>query len=279
MRTQKAFIDKLQRLMLWKYSNKEILDILNDYKEYFEVGFEKGKTEIQLCQELGNPRDIVRALDSERKIEVAMTKKRRRLNFRVLLSILLCVLTGYILFVPSHNDYNYIIYEMTLFEPVLIIAIWLILGKNTWIEYQQVKVNDRRIIFFHILYLVVDLFIYIFLKQVVVVQENGKYIFGLVAEDIGPISVLLMKTLIVGLLITSMYALYQYRHYSRIYYSVFCHSVGIIGVLASYIKLVTVLVDATYYFRWINWSQVIYIEGIIFGVIFIFYQVYCRGED
>lgn len=33
-------------------------DIIADYEEHFELGYEKGKTEEQICTELGSPRDI-----------------------------------------------------------------------------------------------------------------------------------------------------------------------------------------------------------------------------
>lgn len=46
------------RWALDKISEAERADILYDYEEHFMVGKENGKTEEEICLELGNPKEI-----------------------------------------------------------------------------------------------------------------------------------------------------------------------------------------------------------------------------
>lgn len=55
--TKKEFLDLL-RYYLKTYPDNMINDIVNDYEEHFQIGLEKGKTEEQICKELGSPKDI-----------------------------------------------------------------------------------------------------------------------------------------------------------------------------------------------------------------------------
>lgn len=49
---------KQLRQSLYGLSEEEILDIILDYEEHFQIGLSKGKTEEEISKELGNPRDI-----------------------------------------------------------------------------------------------------------------------------------------------------------------------------------------------------------------------------
>lgn len=57
--TRIEFIQSL-RNALHGLPEDEINDIISDYEEHFEIGFEKGKTEEQIAKELGDPRDIAK---------------------------------------------------------------------------------------------------------------------------------------------------------------------------------------------------------------------------
>lgn len=50
---------------------EEIEDILYDYKEHFEIGLSKGKTEEEIAKELGNPRNIAKSYKASSTIIVA----------------------------------------------------------------------------------------------------------------------------------------------------------------------------------------------------------------
>lgn len=51
------FMYKLDRA-IENFSAEDRADILNDYEEHFRIGFEKGKTEEEICSSLGNPEDL-----------------------------------------------------------------------------------------------------------------------------------------------------------------------------------------------------------------------------
>jgi uncharacterized membrane protein len=51
----------------------EIMDILYDYEEHFEVGLSKGKSEKEITKELGDPRSIARTYRASSKITEAAT--------------------------------------------------------------------------------------------------------------------------------------------------------------------------------------------------------------
>ncbi|MDR1563606.1 MAG: DUF1700 domain-containing protein [Oscillospiraceae bacterium] len=48
-------------------SEAEKADILNDYEEHFRVGLEKGKTEAEICESLGNPEDLAASYFDEQQ--------------------------------------------------------------------------------------------------------------------------------------------------------------------------------------------------------------------
>ncbi|MBC8589205.1 DUF1700 domain-containing protein [Paratissierella segnis] len=54
---RKEFIDKL-KLYLQGMPESEIQDILSDYEEHFNIGISKGKSEEEIANELGEPKDI-----------------------------------------------------------------------------------------------------------------------------------------------------------------------------------------------------------------------------
>lgn len=54
---RKEYLDKL-RICLQGLPMDEIEDILSDYKEHFEIGISKGKSEEEISKELGDPREV-----------------------------------------------------------------------------------------------------------------------------------------------------------------------------------------------------------------------------
>lgn len=54
---KREFLDLL-RYYLRSYPYNMLNDIISDYEEHFQAGIENGKTEEQICAELGSPKDI-----------------------------------------------------------------------------------------------------------------------------------------------------------------------------------------------------------------------------
>lgn len=65
--TQKQYLDKLRNNLRFRLSDAEIDDILSDMMECFEAGISEGKTEEEICIDLGTPKDAAASLIKEQK--------------------------------------------------------------------------------------------------------------------------------------------------------------------------------------------------------------------
>jgi uncharacterized membrane protein len=72
--TEQEFLSAL-KLHLEAHQVLNIQDILNDYREHFVHGRAKGKTEEQICTDLGNPVTIAKAYEAENLIREVKTTK------------------------------------------------------------------------------------------------------------------------------------------------------------------------------------------------------------
>lgn len=70
--TRREFIDELGAL-LSDLPDKERLDILADYTEHFLMGIEKGKSEHEIAEALGNPKTLARELLAGYRIHQAQS--------------------------------------------------------------------------------------------------------------------------------------------------------------------------------------------------------------
>lgn len=59
--TKAEFLQTLER-ELHKLNEHERKEILYDFEEHFAAGFEEGKTEDEIAQELGNPKMIAKEI-------------------------------------------------------------------------------------------------------------------------------------------------------------------------------------------------------------------------
>lgn len=70
--TRREFIDELSALLA-DLPDKERLDIIADYTEYFLNGIEDGKTEQEIAEQLGGPKTVARELLAGYHIHQAQT--------------------------------------------------------------------------------------------------------------------------------------------------------------------------------------------------------------
>jgi type 1 fimbria pilin len=80
-------MDKKEFLDLTKYYLKtrdvpeeEIKEILEDFEEHFQIGFEEGRTEEEICDSLGDPKEISKNYESNRKPQVLYYNKSEIMN-------------------------------------------------------------------------------------------------------------------------------------------------------------------------------------------------------
>ena len=56
------FLEILRDYLKKGFSEDEVMDILRDYEEYFVDGIIEGKSEIEIIQSLGSPKEIANEL-------------------------------------------------------------------------------------------------------------------------------------------------------------------------------------------------------------------------
>jgi uncharacterized membrane protein len=87
---KERFLQKLRRRLRWRFSADETDDILADYGEFFLAGRAEGKSEQEICLELGAPAAIASDLARElQKKHPLRTQAIQRLLVPVLLLIII----------------------------------------------------------------------------------------------------------------------------------------------------------------------------------------------
>ena len=61
------FLNKLHRGLKWRVPLNEAEDIVKDYREFFGEEQKRGKTEAQIIEALGSPRQVIKTILAERK--------------------------------------------------------------------------------------------------------------------------------------------------------------------------------------------------------------------
>lgn len=116
---KEEFLKKLGKA-LGDISEKERSEILYDYEEHFSIGMENGKTEEQICSELGDPVEIANNYLSDRINEKTEYKsKEEKINdknlsgfvsnkrFAIITGILVCFFVGCLAISRYNNSNNY----------------------------------------------------------------------------------------------------------------------------------------------------------------------------
>lgn len=82
---RKEYIEKL-RFYLEGLPKNEIEDIIYDYEEHFQVGLSRGKTEEEISEELGNPKNIAKMFKTSSKINDAEKNPSSKNLFKAIFS-------------------------------------------------------------------------------------------------------------------------------------------------------------------------------------------------
>ncbi len=82
---RREFIETL-RNGLKELPENEIMDILYNYEEHFEIGLSKGKSEEEIAEELGEPKNIARAYIATSKISQAENNPSTKNLLRAILA-------------------------------------------------------------------------------------------------------------------------------------------------------------------------------------------------
>lgn len=85
--SKKQFLSILEKY-LRKLPKNEIEEILQDYEEYFTIGVEEGKTESQIVEALGSPKQLAKELNAVNAIYMAEENKSIKSMYMALISIM-----------------------------------------------------------------------------------------------------------------------------------------------------------------------------------------------
>ena len=122
---KQAFLKKLHRALRWTFNHDEIIDILSDYEGFFVSGSNEGKSEQQICDELGNPTAI--ALDLA---ETLGKKKKRRMSAKIVQRMALAtvlLVMGFIYYFAVHQSANIVRDSIVLLFGFTLV-LWFALG-------------------------------------------------------------------------------------------------------------------------------------------------------
>lgn len=90
--SKRDYLIQVKNAMLFHFDNKDICNTLKDINELFVTGIEHGKSEEEICYELGSPKDFV--------IKLVEDSSYDRLSFKLFTYIIgilgICILTMYI---------------------------------------------------------------------------------------------------------------------------------------------------------------------------------------
>lgn len=224
--SQQTFLRRLKTSMLLQFSRKEICDVLEDYQSFFEAGKADGRSEEALCQEFGNPKDIVKSMMSQQS---AVLHDSHWFLTRNILKILLMIL----LFVLSLKAYwiNYtsnhgIIYQCL---PVLIVplCLWYLLGGFSGLSLKHKSYSRRFICLQSFLFLLALMMQYL---TTLGMNKICNYVIETQMDLslVGPLLDNFSRFFLVTSVLLLLYSLYQFYLSDFFYFGMVIQAVGLI---------------------------------------------------
>ena len=142
---QTSYLLQIKNNMLFYFHHADISSTLKDLKLFFDSGREHGKSESDLCIELGSPKELVTDLLEENR-----NKMNTIIPIYLFIGISICALTVFI-----YGSLNAALWSL----PVAIIPVyaWCICGGSCLFEIQNSKshkINNRFFLFFFTFFLV-----------------------------------------------------------------------------------------------------------------------------
>jgi len=107
------FLRSLGAALYWRVPAVKAAEILSDYEDFFESGKADGKTEAEICAELGKPREIAREL-----------KQKNFLPKQIIINLFLIAVSVLFLFLDYGMDWRF----LTGFAVVSVAALRILFG-------------------------------------------------------------------------------------------------------------------------------------------------------
>lgn len=260
------YLSKIHKLLLWKYSENEISNIIQDYKEYFDIGIASGKNEADICTELGTPYEVVKSLDSE----FIFTKSFKNKNNILFLLIISYLVVNFSLI----NNYTINIIKNTLINlPIFILFSWLFVGGkkfciNWFLKYKS-EISFQKVFLLHLLDLLMA--ILLFIVSYFINSLPCDMFFNIEVSKLGILLSNFYYIFIFFNLILVLFWIMLFKNNSIIYFSLICHNFGIIGTLICQLNILHILSNIEDFKMLILRCELPYLEGLIISIVFLVY--------
>lgn len=278
MTTQREFIKKLQRLLLWKYNSSEIGNIVQEYEQYFDNGKRMGKTEKKMCQELGNPLAIVRELRIKRQDKNAWKYLNKKALKRGGALVIWLFLFMYSMYLSDHEKFT--TNKLIICNFIMLLGGWHIVGKREFTRAWMEQVGDRyrglEVTILHSVFLIMALLSFTLVSKVLMswemifMIENGDpiYLKGITMDFLAVFIIIAVMIILLSI--------YKYRMYSVEYYSIICHGMGFIGTILNYINTINHVDSRQWNADIIFQCEWVYVESLVLAGGFLLYCDWCR---
>ena len=253
--TKNGFFKRLNLLLMFNFNDTERPSIIADYQEGFECQLQQGKTEIEICNKLENPINIVKNLNAE-------NKKRgfgnRSIVFRLIFFVVAVFLIHLLTSIPfRQNGMNYFGFAFV-YNIVIVLAGIPVFGmKKVSKEFKSIK----HFILFGSMMLLLVLWM--------VIAPILTYV------RVGEICSTICCILLIILFIISMYFIVQ--GFEKNMNDVFVFVVNIFGAVSAIMNIICSLnifsKDIAAFKQHLLGSVILYIEMLIVCVLF-----YLRGK-
>lgn len=283
------FLNKLHKSLRRTFTKQEIRDIIADYEGFFISGANDGKSEEEICIELGDPAAVALELMQELPQPVSSISLSKDILIKIFAAAL--TLFGFSYYFIIYSNYNLIRDGIVLF---VVFAVVLLLA--LYVKRSSDKSGKTQIIILsagHIFLLVIVIMIDTFIKELLYYAISltpltpkpntiiGKMFKLFKLADIeyltNFLATIVYTSAIVFLLIAITAVLGFYRS-TPLYFTLLIHAAGALNYIGGVYRILNDMQDMESFTRYMDASFKIYCVSIGMALIFIPYLLSRRSK-
>lgn len=141
IQSKKTYLTSVRNKMLWHFKRKQIRIALENLSSYFETGTAKGKSEKELCNELGSPDEYVEKLYrvTLEDVNAVITKQHLKMTVYLILSVII-VLILIVRFLSGGTAPLYFCIPVIICSPLL----WFFLGGGFMLNVDTISLQEKK---------------------------------------------------------------------------------------------------------------------------------------
>lgn len=228
---KQVFFKKLRKALRWTFAKNEMLEIISDYEDFFVSGHMQGKTEGQICVELGDPDAIAFNLADE-------LHKKRPLSAKVIERIVLSIILLGIGFAYYYAMYQseHIIRESMIGMMTFSAVLWFLLG-GTMHKLPPVSHNANKLNLWifstghAILTLIIMISIFVFQNMLHTLLREAAS--AVEIASLGSTVGVIRSLFAVITLFIAVYAVYGFYRSAPQYFTLIIHAIGVMAYVSA----------------------------------------------